>query len=265
MLFFASDRAGAFGGLDIYQATWNDGSLTDVQLLPYPINSVGNQYGFTLSATGDKAFYTYDQEDGSRLMTAKIDNDYLVTALKRVFVVVHDEASEQMIPANLNLTKQSYSDWTGGLLYFSKKDSLIKVKAEGYFPDRRYWKGEDSLLIALKPVFKGAKFTLEGVLFDQDKYELTDASKEALTDLLDFLRDNPKVAIEIGGHTDITGNPSYNLQLSENRAQEVYHFLIAQGISPSRLSYKGYGETSPLIFSDQTTQSLNRRVEVVIK
>jgi outer membrane protein OmpA-like peptidoglycan-associated protein len=68
-----------------------------------------------------------------------------------------------------------------------------------------------------------------------------------LNKLADFLKDNSSVRIEIGGHTDTRGNAAANQQLSEDRAQSVYQYLIEKGIDKSRLSYKGYGQTQPKI------------------
>ncbi|NJM14640.1 MAG: OmpA family protein [Bacteroidales bacterium] len=60
------------------------------------------------------------------------------------------------------------------------------------------------------------------------------------------------MSIEIGGHTDSTGDESYNLYLSEHRAKEVYTFLLQAGISQDRISYKGYGES--LNIADNSTE-----------
>ena len=62
-----------------------------------------------------------------------------------------------------------------------------------------------------------------------------------------LMTENPGLRIEISGHTDTQGSASYNQQLSENRAKAVVDYLITAGIDKSRLTYKGYGETQPII------------------
>ena len=69
-----------------------------------------------------------------------------------------------------------------------------------------------------------------------------------------MLRDNPNVTIEMGSHTDRVGTEEYNIGLSDRRAKSVVDYLIAAGISPDRLTWKGYGETVP----KTVTKRINR-------
>jgi len=79
------------------------------------------------------------------------------------------------------------------------------------------------------------------------------------------MNENPKVVIEISGHTDDVGNDTSNQILSQNRAKAVYQYLIAQHIAASRLVYKGYGKTQPIASNttDEGRQQ-NRRTEFKI-
>lgn len=71
-----------------------------------------------------------------------------------------------------------------------------------------------------------------------------------LNKLRDFLKANPTIKIEIGGHTDTRGDAAENLKLSDARAKSVKDYLIQQGIEAARLSSKGFGESMP-IYSDE--------------
>jgi outer membrane protein OmpA-like peptidoglycan-associated protein len=76
---------------------------------------------------------------------------------------------------------------------------------------------------------------------------------------------NPGLKIEIGGHTDNTGGDEKNRLLSENRAKNVYDYLIAKGVAEDRLTYKGYGSTKPV--APNTTpegKAKNRRTEFIV-
>ena len=76
---------------------------------------------------------------------------------------------------------------------------------------------------------------------------------------------NKSVAIEIGGHTDDQGSDAYNSTLSNQRAESVVNYLIGKGIEKSRLTYKGYGETKPVVKNDSDeNRAFNRRVEFTI-
>jgi outer membrane protein OmpA-like peptidoglycan-associated protein len=76
------------------------------------------------------------------------------------------------------------------------------------------------------------------------------------------LEKNPAIKLEIQGHTDDIGTNKYNQDLSDRRAASVRKYLVSHGIAPDRLKSKGYGEESPIVPNDSTSnRSLNRRVQ----
>ena len=82
--------------------------------------------------------------------------------------------------------------------------------------------------------------------------------------MLDYLQKNPKVKIHIEGHTDNVGDKEYNQELSQNRAKEVCNYLQDRGVSPKRLTYKGYGESSPITTNKtEEGRSKNRRTSFI--
>jgi OOP family OmpA-OmpF porin len=106
-----------------------------------------------------------------------------------------------------------------------------------------------------------ADVILEGVTFATNSAVLTEASKPILDDAAKGLRQHPKLVVEVQGHTDSTGSPDYNLQLSQRRAESVREYLISQGVSPSQLTAKGYGQTQPIASNSTTAgRAQNRRV-----
>jgi len=113
---------------------------------------------------------------------------------------------------------------------------------------------------------RGLVMTLqEGVLFEYNKAELKSGAMRSLEPLITFLREHPDRTLLIEGHTDSTGSDSYNLDLSQQRAEAVRGFLASNGINADRVSARGYGESYPV--TTNTTEAgrqQNRRVEVVI-
>lgn len=80
-----------------------------------------------------------------------------------------------------------------------------------------------------------------------------------------FLKENPHVSIEIGGHTDDTGKPEFNLKLSYERAQSVANYMIKRGVDALRIQSKGYGITEPVAANDtEEGRAKNRRTEFKI-
>jgi outer membrane protein OmpA-like peptidoglycan-associated protein len=116
-----------------------------------------------------------------------------------------------------------------------------------------------------KPTDRGLVLTLGDVLFDTGKAQLNPGAARNLDQLVAFLHDHPERHVEIDGYTDNVGSDSYNLDLSQRRADAVRQALVSQGIDPSRIVTKGYGkEFAVASNSEASGRQLNRRVEVVI-
>jgi len=119
--------------------------------------------------------------------------------------------------------------------------------------------------IKAAPLFTPEKqsLVLEGVNFATNKAELTAESSAALDRIAASLRDWPEVKVEVGGHTDSSGDATHNLRLSGARAKAVVEYLVNKGIDASRITAKAYGEGSPI--ADNNTaegKAKNRRVEL---
>jgi outer membrane protein OmpA-like peptidoglycan-associated protein len=108
---------------------------------------------------------------------------------------------------------------------------------------------------------------LRNIFFNTASYELLPASNAELDKLVQLLRNNPTLRIELGGHTDNVGNDAANQKLSEQRAQAVREFVVNKGIEGTRITAKGYGETRPVADADNDTEegrARNRRTEVTV-
>ncbi len=101
------------------------------------------------------------------------------------------------------------------------------------------------------------------VLFDFDKWVIKISFFPVLDQWVEYFKGNPQVTAHIFGHTDSTVPAAYNQTLSEKRAQSVINYLVGKGISPDRLTARGFGETQPLApNSTEEGRQKNRRVEV---
>jgi OOP family OmpA-OmpF porin len=111
---------------------------------------------------------------------------------------------------------------------------------------------------------RGFVITLGDVLFEYNQARLKPGAQQNLYRLISFLKQHPEQNVLIEGHTDSSGSESYNLGLSQRRAQAVRDFLVMNGIGPERINARGYGEAYPVASNDTTAgRQQNRRVEIV--
>jgi outer membrane protein OmpA-like peptidoglycan-associated protein len=149
------------------------------------------------------------------------------------------------------------------------KDYGIAVKAEDclFYSDHvniEKSEGFQEIIkdIQLKRIAVGSKVVLNNIFFATGKSTLKKESKTELENLLKLLNDAPTLKLEISGHTDNTGSDAVNQKLSERRAKAVVDYLVKNGVSADRLTFKGYGSSEPV--ADNKTKDgrqKNRRTE----
>ncbi len=193
---------------------------------------------------------------------------------------VLDEKTREPLAATLKLTDNAKNELlatfesnssTGEYLISlpSGKNYGIAVEAQGYL---FYSENQDIPAAAkyqeiindilLKKIEVGKSIVLKNIFFDTGKSTLRPESYAELGILYQLLSDNPKMRIEISGHTDNKGGAAYNKKLSESRAKAVVDYLITKGIEASRLEYKGYGFDKPIAPNDtEAGRQQNRRTE----
>lgn len=108
-----------------------------------------------------------------------------------------------------------------------------------------------------------ADVVLQDVNFEFDSAQLTVNAEQILNGVADKLRANENVRVRIEGHTDAVGSDSYNMDLSQRRADSVKSYLASQGIPERRMQATGYGEEQPIASNDTDQgRAQNRRVEL---
>jgi outer membrane protein OmpA-like peptidoglycan-associated protein len=116
-----------------------------------------------------------------------------------------------------------------------------------------------------KPTDRGLVLTLGDVLFDTGKADLNPGASRNLDQLVQFLTEHEDRRVEIDGYTDSVGTDSFNVDLSQRRADTVKAVLVSRGIDSSRIVSRGYGKDFQVASnSDASGRQLNRRVEIVI-
>lgn len=137
----------------------------------------------------------------------------------------------------------------------------------GNYMDRQAEEMQQSVEGAkVERVGEGIQLTFDsGILFATNSSTLSATAQLNVADLAAILQKYPDTNIVIAGHTDSTGADDYNQKLSERRAEAVTNYLLGKGISKTRLTTVGLGETQPVATNDTLEgRTLNRRVEVAV-
>jgi outer membrane protein OmpA-like peptidoglycan-associated protein/Tol biopolymer transport system component len=284
-LYFSSRGHPGMGGFDLYYSRKDaDGNWTNPVDLGYPINSYADEITLVVSAHGDVAYISSDKPGGHGGMDIysfklyKEAQPVLVTYFKGM---VYDKETNLRLEAKFELVdlstgkvvSNSSSDPVTGEFLLSlptEKEYGLNVSRPGYlfYSDHFELRGEHSKAkpfiynVPLQPIRIGETVILKNIFFDTDKFNLKPESMSELSKLLQLLKSNPTIHIEISGHTDNQGTAEHNLILSMNRALAVYDYLVGNGIGKDRLTYAGYGLTRPIDSNDsEQGRSNNRRTE----
>ena len=231
--YFASDRPGGFGDLDLYSfelypearpepVSYIRGVVTD-RSTRRPVEADVELFDI---ATGDLATAAYsDPKTGEFLVALPVGREYA-----------------------LNASAEGYLFFSGN---YDVPQGAIN---EPYTLD-----------VPLSPLTAGSTIALRNIFFNTASAELLPASNAELDKLIRLLKANPDLRIELGGHTDDVGSDADNLQLSDRRANAVRDHLIAKGIDAARITAKGYGETKPIASNGtEEGRAQNRRTEVTV-
>lgn len=287
-LYYATNGLPGFGGFDIYYSNELDEQWEKPENLGPPINNGEDQVSLFITADGNRGYYS--NEDNKSKDRKGIIYEFDVPQSKRVkyrtsFVsgIVRDSLTQKPLKAKIELYDLKSdkrvalvsSDSINGkylMVLTEGSEYALYVESKGYLFQSRtfnYQKGDDSQSIEidflLSPIKEGAKTVLNNIFFETDKYELTDNSKTELKKVIEFLKANPLVKIQIEGHTDNVGSRDYNLELSLKRAISVQTFIIDNGIVQKRVSCKGYGSDQPKVQNNsEENRQQNRRIEFKI-
>ena len=285
VLYFSSDYHDGFGGMDIFYVNKTDMGWGEVQNIGYPINTSAHERFIFVTSDGKTAYYSSDRLEGgfgrNDLFSFALAPQIQPPAAVYVRGNVRDSLNGKPLSATVMIVRHADGDTVrtvesesanGRFLLSLPAGSSygVYVEEQGYlFYSGNFELSESTqnydLDIALSPVQEGYSLVLRNVFFATASYELLDASRTELDRVVQLMRKNPRMVVEIGGHTDSEGSDTYNQTLSQNRAGSVRQYLIQAGIPAAQVTAKGYGETVPV--ADNATEAgraLNRRTEFKI-
>ena len=234
----------------------------------YQISATKN--GYYPSDTILKTVEVFDF-DTLRLPLERIPAPIIYTLCMNVF----DAETKKPIEASVRLT--STTDTTALYAAQSSDDGFIEtpltegdyiahMTATGYMPkDDTLHFVRDTFDLYMQHIKEGIKVKIENLFFATNKTVILPQSEQSMSDLANFLLENPSVKIHIVGHTDAVGSDEANQILSEGRANSVRNDLIKRGVAAERMTAEGKGEREFVADNDtEEGRQLNRRVEFTI-
>ncbi len=278
-LYFSSDYHPGLGGYDLFISRKKNGHWSKARNLGYPINNKYDDVRLIVLPSGDTAIFS-SQISGNhnlymfRLYPSVRPTPTLFLSGKCLNGQTHHSLKATISVVNLDNDSLIYSATTdnflisipvGNYAFFAEKQGFTFASKNFSATDTS--NGQKFVYVSVKlfPLKKNLTFELHNIFFETNSYKLKPQSYTELKKVVRFLKNNPNIHIEIDGHTDSIGTYQYNMDLSEKRSREVARYIIAHGISPDRITTRGYGFTRPKA-SNKTPEGrkLNRRVEIKI-
>lgn len=261
--YFASNRSGGLGGIDIYMGHILPPKRVVIAPPPPKRDTMIIRDTIRIKETPKPPVV----EEQTVTVTGKVrDSETREPVIAKIDL--KDISGSEVIAT----TASSDVDGSYKIKLPSKKSYLIDLRATGFLSDIRRidvpdnWSKEFyNLNIDLIKVKVGKKVVLNNILFETGKSILTAGSYTELDRLLSIMKENAQIKIEISGHTDNTGSSALNTKLSEARAKAVVDYLVKNGIDQTRMSFKGYGSLQPIADNANAAgRAKNRRVEFKI-
>lgn len=291
-LYFASNGKQGFGGLDLYSSIVKDSTYIESLNLGESINSEKDDFGFVVIDSLNTGYFSSNRDGIDHIYAFKREaniRDYFIEG------IVTDKVSGKLLP-NTTVTLFDEDGTAIGETTVGE-DGRYKLKTqpnrsysiEGfqpkYIPELKFFDTNDSGNIEFNIELEIESYDdaeeivtddgegntyieLENIYFDFAKWDIKDQAAKTLDVLVALLNKYPRMEIQLGAHTDSRAGFEFNMDLSIKRARATLEYLVENGIPRSRLTYKGYGETKPLVpcgdNCTETEYSINRRCEFLI-
>ena len=294
-LYFATDGRQGLGGLDIFVSKINNnGNLTEPKNIGEPINSKNDDFAFLLDSKNNSGYFSSNREGGKGF-----DDIYkfgvlppkpcvqelsgLVTdydsgeILGNTEVVLLDSKFQEVVRMfSDNNGKYDFKVICGQVYYVRATKSDFETSEQKIIISEESGKTDLPIKLEkkLKPVIIGTDlaktFNIKMIYFDLDKSNIRKDAAIELEKILDVMKQNPTMAIDVRSHTDSRAPTLYNEKLSDRRVKSTIAWLIKNGVAANKLTGRGYGESllvnqcSDGVVCTEEEHQLNRRSEFIV-
>lgn len=296
VLYFSSDGHPGLGGLDVFATKIAKEKFTGrVVNVGEPVNGKMDDFTFIFNEDSKKGYFASNRSDGlgsddiykfletrplilecvqdiTGTVRDKISNEVLVGATVKVIDENNEEVSSAITDSNGNYTLSLDCD----------QGNFVRAQMQGYVPSEEYLGKSDGKPRIIDFYLERDKVTagfgddlakllqLSTIYFDFDKYNIRKDSEIEVEKVIAAMEKYPSLKIKVNSHTDSRGKDSYNLWLSQKRAESTVNYMISKGIASDRLKGEGYGETKLInqcangVKCSAKEHELNRRSEFII-
>jgi len=298
-LYFSSEGHRTLGGLDVFISEQIAGVWSSPINLAYPLNSSRDDFAILVNEDDTTGFVSSNRSG--------IDMIYEYQRIPAVFVLkgIAKKKADNLPINDVTITLINFTDGDTAIYTTDEKgdfrfsllpEKKYKVVGEkpGFFTlseefetDKTRIEKEITLSFEIDEIVSSEEGTGSGnpkdgsataakvyeigdIFYDYDKANISPSAQPALDKLAKLLKDNPEVKIEIHSHADARGGDSYNLNLSNRRAQSVVDYLVRKGVSKANLGSKGFGESQPVnkcidgVECSEAEHQENRRSEFIV-
>lgn len=300
-LYFSTDGHPSIGGFDIYSALWTGDSWTRIENMGKGINSTLDENFYFPSGDQINGYLVSNREGTRSVQSSTCCDDIFQledkTIIIRLLATVL-EGEEPLDGASISVFPVEQNEWGAPDVQYNEdgneftfpidadKAYQVVVSREGYNSDTvafntvgvvesKDFRGTFRLEKEIEEekvetISMNEPIRLNNIYYDFDDDQIKIEAEEDLDYLYDLLTEYPEMVIELSSHTDSRGADSYNLDLSQRRANSAKEYLVDRGISPERIEAVGYGETRILnhctngVNCDEEEHQLNRRTEFKI-
>lgn len=294
-LYFSSDGHPGLGGMDVFVSRLENGIFGEIINVGTPINGPMDDFAFLIDTKTQIGFFSSNREGGLGYddiykfkETKKLSCEQSLRGIIKNLSTGEPlkEAKLTLFDEKMNKISETYSDEKGNYI-FDKVEckKVYYVRSE----KKEYNTVEDMIVTGKETGFTELDFDLEStvvpvkvgddlakafkiriIYFDLDRWEIRQDAAIDLAKIVDVMKEYPDMKVDVRSHTDSRQTHKYNEQLSERRAKSTMKWMISQGISPDRLTAKGYGETRLInqcadgVECTEEEHQLNRRSEFII-
>ncbi len=279
VLYFSSNgHTINFGQFDIYKSSLSNGIWSEPRNTGPLVNGLGDEYYFTIDSESVNLYFARSSEydvNNLDLHSFPVPMEAQPGALAKIFGSLKNREGRPIhgIVSVIDLEhgvevapKFTREDGSFDFDLIDHRNYLLIVQGDEFFRMEEvfFLNGDMEFNKTAEPIDR--KIAFRSIQFESGKADILDSMKLDLAKVGNFMLDNPEMRLNISGHTDSNGDPQFNTELSQLRADAIKEYLVVHfNLDDTRIGATGYGSKKPIVKEiTEGDKRINRRVEFEI-